>query len=44
MTKSSIIKQEILTLLSDNQQHSVQEMKEFLKTRQIGEYREGQFA
>ena len=44
MTKSSIIKQEILTLLSDNQQHSVQEMKEFLKTRQIGEYTEGQFA
>lgn len=44
MTKSAIIKQEILALLGDKNKHSVQEMKEYLNSRQIGEYTEGQFA
>ncbi|MGN0355040.1 MAG: nucleoside 2-deoxyribosyltransferase [Muricoprocola sp.] len=44
MTKSAIIKQEILALLGDKEKHSVQEMKEYLNSRQIGEYTEGQFA
>ncbi len=44
MTKSAVIKQEILILLGDNDKHSVQEMKEYLSKRQIGEYTEGQFA
>ena len=44
MTKSAVIKQEILILLGDNKKHSVQKMKEYLNERQIGEYTEGQFA
>lgn len=44
MTKSAVIKQEILSLLGDKNKHSVQEMKEYLNSRQIGEYTEGQFA
>lgn len=44
MTKSAIIKQEILALLGDKEKHSVQEMKGYLNSRQIGEYTEGQFA
>lgn len=44
MTKSAIIKQEILAMLGDKEKHSVQEMKEYLNSRQIGEYTEGQFA
>lgn len=44
MTKSAIIKQEILAFLRDKEKHSVQEMKEYLNSCQIGEYTEGQFA
>lgn len=44
MTKSAVIKQEILTFLGDKNKHSVQEMKEYLNSRPIGEYTEGQFA
>ena len=44
MTKSAVIKQEILIVLGDNKKHSVQKMKEYLNERQIGEYTEGQFA
>lgn len=44
MTKSAMIKQEILTLLGDGNKHSVQEMKEYINSQQIGEYTEGQFA
>jgi len=44
MTKSGLIKQEILALLADHNRHSVQEMKEYLANRKIGEYSEGQFA
>ncbi|SFQ45618.1 hypothetical protein SAMN04487928_1512 [Butyrivibrio proteoclasticus] len=44
MTKSGLIKQEILVLLADHSMHSVQEMKEYLVDRKIGEYSEGQFA
>ena len=44
MTKSGIIKQEIISLMGDKNRHSVQEMKEYLIKRQIGEYTEGQFA
>ena len=44
MTKSGIIKQEIISLMGDKNRHSVQEMKEYLIKRQIGEYTEGEFA
>lgn len=44
MTKSAIIKQEILCFLGDKEKHSVQDMKEYLNSKQIGEYSEGQFA
>ncbi|MCI9141442.1 MAG: nucleoside 2-deoxyribosyltransferase [Lachnospiraceae bacterium] len=44
MTKSAIIKQEIMTLLEDKENHSVQEMKEYLALQKIGDYTEGQFA
>lgn len=44
MTKSQVIRQEIINFMSDRNRHSVQEMKEYLHRCDIGEYTEGQFA
>jgi nucleoside 2-deoxyribosyltransferase len=42
--KSSKIQEILLELLSDGQNHSVQEIKRYLEERNIGPYSEGQFA
>jgi DNA-binding PadR family transcriptional regulator len=44
MIKSSKIQEMILGLLSDEQNHSVQEIKRYLEERNIISYSEGQFA
>ena len=44
MTMSSIIQEMVLKFLSDKQEHSVQEIKHYLKERDIHDYTEGQFA
>lgn len=44
MIKSSKIQEILLELLSDGQNHSVQEIKRYLEERNIGPYSEGQFA
>ena len=43
MTMSSIIQEMVLKFLSDKQEHSVQEIKHYLKERDIHDYTEGQF-
>lgn len=44
MTKSSIIKSEIIKLLSDGNKHTVMEMKRYLSKNGVENYSEGQFA
>ena len=44
MTKSSIIKEMIMQLLSDGSPHSVSEMKDYLAEKEMKDYTEGQFA
>lgn len=44
MTKSSIIKSEIIKLLSDGNKHTVMEMKGYLSKNGVENYSEGQFA
>ena len=44
MTKSAIIKEMVIQLLSDGSPHTVSEMKEYLAERNAEDYSEGQFA
>ena len=44
MTMSSIIQENVLNFLSDNQAHGVQEIKRYLQENDIQNYTEGQFA
>lgn len=44
MTKSAIIKELVLQLLSDDNPHSISEIKVFLKTKGVDDYSEGQFS
>ena len=44
MTKSAMIKEMILQLLSDGSPHSVSEMKDYLSEKNMEDYSEGQFA
>ena len=44
MTKSAMIKEMIMQLLSDGSPHSVSEMKDYLVEKEMGDYSEGQFA
>ena len=44
MVTSSRIQEKILELLSDEQQHSVQDMKKYLSDVGLDDYTEGQFA
>lgn len=44
MTKSAIIKESVLQLLSDDNPYSISEIKEFLKTKGVYDYSEGQFS
>lgn len=44
MTKSTIIKESVLQLLSDDNPYSISEIKEFLKTKGVYDYSEGQFS
>lgn len=44
MTKSSTIQNCVLNYLSDNQEHSVQEIKNYLQSQGLTDYTEGQFA
>lgn len=44
MTKSAIIKELVLQLLSDDNPYSISEIKVFLKTKGVDDYSEGQFS
>lgn len=44
MTKSAIIKEHIMQLLSDGSIHSISEMKNYLAEKEMKDYSEGQFA
>lgn len=44
MTKSSIIQENVLKFLADEQNHSVQEIKSYLQEKGVDSYTEGQFA
>lgn len=44
MISSANIQRKIIDYLSDQEQHSVQEIKAFLRQSEIGDYTEGQFA
>ena len=44
MTKSAIIKEHIMQLLSDGSIHSISEMKNYLAEKEMNDYSEGQFA
>lgn len=44
MTKSAIIKELVLQFLSDDNPHSISEIKVFLKTKGVDDYSEGQFS
>lgn len=44
MTKSVMIKEMIMQLLSDGSLHSVSEMKDYLVEKEMKDYSEGQFA
>ena len=44
MTKSAMIKEKIMQLLSDGSPHSVSEMKDYLVENEMEDYSEGQFA
>ena len=44
MTKSAMIKEKIMQLLSDGSPHSVSEMKDYLVEKEMEDYSEGQFA
>ena len=44
MSKSTEIREAVLELLSDNEQHSVQEIKSHLANINLGDYTEGQFS
>ena len=44
MTKSAMIKEMIMQLLSDGSPHSVSEMKDYLSGKDMEDYSEGQFA
>lgn len=44
MTISSVIQENVLKFLSDRQEHSVQEIKSYLRESNIDNYTEGQFA
>jgi hypothetical protein len=44
MTKSAMIKEMIMQLLSDGSPHSVSEMKDYLSEKDMEDYSEGQFA
>ena len=44
MSKSAIIKELVLQLLSDDNPHSISEIKVFLKTKGVDDYSEGQFS
>ena len=44
MTKSYMIKEMIMQLLSDGAGHSVSEMKDYLFEKGLEDYSEGQFA
>lgn len=44
MTKSSIIQENVLKFLADEQNHSVQEIKSYLQKMGLDDYTEGQFA
>ncbi|MGN0388935.1 MAG: nucleoside 2-deoxyribosyltransferase [Suilimivivens sp.] len=44
MTKSSVIQENVLKFLSDEQEHSVQDIKSYLQENEINDYTEGQFA
>ena len=44
MTKSAMIKELIMKLLSDGSPHSVSEMKDYLNKKEMNDYTEGQFS
>ncbi len=44
MTKSAMIKELIMKLLSDGSPHSVSEMKDYLNKKEMKDYTEGQFS
>ena len=44
MTKSAMIKEMIIQLLSDGSPHTVSEMKDYLVEKNMEDYSEGQFA
>ena len=44
MTMSSTIQEVVLEFLSDKQEHSVQDIKHYLREQDVRDYTEGQFA